>query len=547
VVAGAIVLLARRWALSLAPLALLGGLAGFAVHNTVFSDQFTDKAYSRLAAYLARHIGPNETVVLDGISQSLQYWYYGQLRQGIAQQVAIMPLKADGGGADGAPVDTGLTESALDRLAGGSSGIWLIDDDSLRYDPDLYTQRVLAAKHYRAFSRWFKGQRLDYYALGDAGPVANMGVNLDGVTLVGASRLSRATPAGQTIPVALVWQATRDNSPPFKESLRLIAGSGAIVTQDDEPAGQGFWPTAWPMGTSRKENSGLLVPVGTLPGTYSLRLVAYDAASGKALGPGIDLQQVRIDHSAPQRLESADLQPADAVIEGERLAGLSVPSDVAAGEKLNLSLLWSGGPTSEPEAVPLTFGPVQLVHQIGGGSYPTTDWQPRDVVREEVTIRVPAGVAPGSYPLMAGDVRLATVRVLPPKRLFSPPPVPHAVSARFGEVAQLLGYDAEPSASGLRLRLTWKALSETPVSYTVFVHVLSDDGKIRAQVDVPPGTDNWDAGEFVTTSYDLPVSPDSKLAVGLYDPRTGARLPVCSGASGCAEAADHVELPRLSS
>ena len=235
----------------------------------------------------------------------------------------------------------------------------------------------------------------------------------------------------------------------------------------------------------------------------------------------------------------------DAVVGGQRLVGASVAGEIPAGERLSVTLLWSGGPAAEPESVPLSLGAVQLIHQIGGGAYPTTQWQPRDVVRDQLTLRVPPGTPLGSYGLTAGEVRLATVRVVAPTRLFLPPPIAHPLSARFGDVAQLLGYDAEPAGSNLRLRLVWKALTETPVSYTVFVHAVGDDGKIRAQVDVPPGTDNWDAGEFVTTTYDLPLSGDYKLlAVGLYDARAGDRLPVCSGASGCLAPADHVELPR---
>ncbi len=542
VIAGAIVALARRRVLTLAPLAILGGLAGFAIYNTTFSEQFTDKGYGRLAAYLARHINSSDAVVLNGISQSLQYWYYGELRNGISQRVAILPLKADGGGADGTPPDLGQTQRALSELAAGSTGIWLIDDDSLRYDPNLDTQRMLASQAFRAFSQGFRGQRLDFYALGQPGPLASATARLDGVTLTQASRLDRPVPAGQAIPLQLQWQATRDNPPPFKESPRLIDSTGVLVNQDDSSSGGGFWPPAWQAGTTREDRPGLLVPVGTPPGTYKVQLVAYDAASGKALGPPVDLQQVRVDHSAPQRVQAADLAPADRIVGGEHLVGIGLAPEIPAGEKLTLTLLWSGGRTPEPESVPLTFGDTQVVHQIGGGTYPTTDWQSRDVVRDVVTIRIPSGLQPGSYPLLAGQDRLALVKVLPTKRLFSAPPIAHRATARFGEVAQLLGYETDATPGGVHVRLLWKAIAETTVSYTVFVHALGDDGKILAQVDVPPGTDNWDAGEVVPADYNLSVSSGYTLEIGMYDTLAGTRLLVCPGVSGCAQPADHLEL-----
>jgi len=63
-------------------------------------------------------------------------------------------------------------------------------------------------------------------------------------------------------------------------------------------------------------------------------------------------------------------------------------------------------------------------------------------------------------------------------------------------------------------------------------------------VDQAPGTDDWLTGQVITTAYDLQVSGNYRLEVGLYDAKTGARLPVCQGGSaGCASPADHLDLP----
>jgi hypothetical protein len=543
-IAGAIVLLARPWAMALAAFALLGGMAGYAIHNTTFSDQFTDKGYSRLAAYLADHIGPRDSVVLNGISQSLQYWYYAELRDGVATRVAILPLKADGGGADGTAVDLGQTRRRLDQIIAGSSGIWLVDDDSLRYDPQLDTQRMLAEQASRAFSQGFRGQRLDYYVLGSPGPLAPADAKLDGLTLAQSSKLDRPIPAGQAIPLRLEWQAGRDNPPAFKESLRLLDAGGALTAQFDAPPGAGFWPATWQSGSVRDDRPGLFVPVGTPAGTYELQLVAYQAGSGQPLGPAVDLGPVRVDHSEPQRISAAGLAPADGIVAGERLAGIGLPTEIAAGEKLSLTLLWSGGRTAEPESVPLTFGDTSLVHQIGGGAYPTTEWQPRDVVRDVVSIRVPSGLKPGRYPLQIGDARTEVVKVLPTTRLFSTPPLAHPTAWRFGEIAQLLGYEVAPTPSGVRVHLVWKAVTDTPLSYTVFVHALGEDGKVLAQADVPPGTENWDPGEVIPADYTLTANGSYTLEVGMYDPKSGVRLPVCNGTAGCFQPADHLDLPK---
>ncbi|HLG69169.1 MAG TPA: glycosyltransferase family 39 protein [Chloroflexota bacterium] len=544
VIGGAVVLLAERWLTAWMPLAALGSLAGFAIHNTVFTDEYTNKGYSQLAAFLSSHISARDQVVLDGISQALQYWYYAQLRDGIGQQVTILPLKADGGGADGSPVDLGQTQRAVDRIAGSGPGVWLIEDDSLRYDPHLDTQRMLAQQAFRSLSVPFRGQRLDYYVTGSAGQLTGKPAEMDGIALVQASKLDRPVPAGQALPVQLEWRAQRANPAAFKESLRLVDSAGAVASQNDAPPGAGFWDAAWQAGATRDDRTGLMVPVGLPPGAYKLQLVAYDAASGRALGSPVELQDVQVDHSAPQRVSAAGLPPANETVGGERLVGIKAAPQVAAGEKLTLTLLWSGQQVAPPSSVPLSFGSVTISHQIGGSAYPTSRWQTPDVVRDDVVFRIPAAMAPGEYPIMAGNTKLASVRVMPTTRQFNAPPLSHMLGARFADVAQLLGYDVQPDPNGLHLRLVWKALTETPISYTVFVHALDDNGRIQAQVDQAPGTDNWDTGQYVTTTYTLAAACDCSLEVGLYNPKTGARLPVCSGTSECADPADHVVLPK---
>jgi hypothetical protein len=142
---------------------------------------------------------------------------------------------------------------------------------------------------------------------------------------------------------------------------------------------------------------------------------------------------------------------------------------------------------------------------------------------------------------MVGGVRLAEIKVLPTKRNFTAPAAAHPLTAQFGNLAELLGYDLSENPGVLNVRLVWRALSETSTSYTVFVHALDADGKVIGQADVAPGTDNWAAGEVVTADYELPLPvPASKLEVGLYDARDGSRLQACTDTLACA---DHLELP----
>ncbi len=121
-----------------------------------------------------------------------------------------------------------------------------------------------------------------------------------------------------------------------------------------------------------------------------------------------------------------------------------------------------------------------------------------------------------------------------------PEPIARRVDARVGNVAQLLGYRVETPTvrpgGEVRVTLYWQALAESPPAYTVFVHLLDENGMLRGQQDNPPvfGTQPlslWMAGDQVRDPYAFPVAADAPpgrydLEIGLYDPMTGTRLPV---------------------
>ena len=117
----------------------------------------------------------------------------------------------------------------------------------------------------------------------------------------------------------------------------------------------------------------------------------------------------------------------------------------------------------------------------------------------------------------------------------------HTLGATFGSTIELLGYDLVQSAEGISLTLHWRSLTPAAANYTVFVHLLDSVGRLAAQIDRPPlngarPTLGWLPGEVLSDPLFLDLAPDAmdgvyNLSVGLYDPRTGARLPVGSGDS----------------
>jgi hypothetical protein len=120
----------------------------------------------------------------------------------------------------------------------------------------------------------------------------------------------------------------------------------------------------------------------------------------------------------------------------------------------------------------------------------------------------------------------------------------------FGDTPNLtlIGYDLtdqnnqpilDPQSSildshALTLTLYWRCEAVLPLDYTTFVHVRNNAGEIVAQKDQLPlngayPTSLWDPGEIIADEIIIPLPPDLSgsyaLTVGLYDLKTGIRLP----------------------
>jgi Dolichyl-phosphate-mannose-protein mannosyltransferase len=118
-----------------------------------------------------------------------------------------------------------------------------------------------------------------------------------------------------------------------------------------------------------------------------------------------------------------------------------------------------------------------------------------------------------------------------------PQPTSRPLEADFGPALHLRGYDLDASntAQGsLGLTVHWQARASITGDYMLFVHVLDSNGVRVGGTDVPPGgarepTSAWRVGSYLSAPLQVPVQPNLPagtywIAIGLYDPRSGARL-----------------------
>lgn len=121
----------------------------------------------------------------------------------------------------------------------------------------------------------------------------------------------------------------------------------------------------------------------------------------------------------------------------------------------------------------------------------------------------------------------------------------YATMVNLGNGVTLLGYDLPRTivhpGETLPVTLYWKTAQPLTVDYSAFAHVVAPDFYVLAQQDnAHPGrypTTRWGTDEYNRDVHEIPIPPDMapgtyQLAVGMYSPFTGERLPVLSSVPG---------------
>ena len=255
--------------------------------------------------------------------------------------------------------------------------------------------------------------------------------------------------------------------------------------------------------------------------------------------------------------------------EGEvRLLGYDIEARVIRpGEFLPITLYWQPQKVMERDytvCLKLLGPDNEVIGQTdtypGLGSYPTTLWHEGYIIKDTYALGIERPVEPpfaalievGLYEretmrelaVYGGEgqavdrVIIGRVKVAP--RRLREYLIPNPVYFNLDNKVALVGYEIDPvrvkAGGSLHLILYWQAQQEMHKDYTVFTHLIDEEGKIWAQKDNQPlrgiyPTSLWDEGEIVKDEYELIVRPDAspgkyRLEVGMYLADTGERLPV---------------------
>ena len=403
------------------------------------------------------------------------------------------------------------------------------------------------------------------------------------LALLSGAAVNQPVPAANRIvPLAIDWEAGRV-PPELGVSVRLSDDLGQIWAQNDyEPLGAMVGTDAVEAESSvwrATDHYGLLIPAGTPPGRYRVELLVMpkgstrplDAtAQGQPIEDGLrlfDLEVTPADRAlGPERLPIASRQTID-LGDGLQFLGYTVDTaPLTPGALRRVNLFWQavGTPTSDYTAFVQLLGrdgsPVAGWEAPPGAAHPTTGWAPGALIRTQAGVRAPATLADGRYRLIGGLYRpadgvrlttpsgadhldLGTLTVQGRSHQMTAPQPTFPVDITFGNTARLAGSELpqELAERGepLALTLHWQALGATERPYTVFVHLVDEQGQVRGYGDSEPGggaypTTGWLAGEYLADEHTITIAGDAppgdyRIAIGLYDPQTGQRLTTQTG------------------
>ena len=376
------------------------------------------------------------------------------------------------------------------------------------------------------------------------------------------------------VAVALQWRLVKQTDVPLQVTLSLLDAKGRRIQSKDFDITdtQNKTTDLLADGTQMSGYYLVVVPFGTPPGQYTLAAVVHPAPSsqrfqvnsaGGVVAASVDsvtLGQIQIyrarEYQADpyQTLKDSNLLPAKVQMsDGLTLEAYGVGNQtVKPGNDVGLTLRWRARLDSLPSytvRLRLREGDKIITEMSGipvDGTYPTTRWRVDEAVVDRWDVRVPADAPGGKAQIRLGleasemyyiaDVTVATVT-----HTYQIPPFSFPVTATLTGVGDLIGYDldrTQVSSNGtVVLTLYWRATSSAvDKNYTVFVQLLTPDGRLIAQRDSAPAdgqrpTRGWVNGEIIADRHVLNFSDktyqgDATLIIGMYDPATLVRVPI---------------------
>lgn len=244
-----------------------------------------------------------------------------------------------------------------------------------------------------------------------------------GIDLIGYDLSAREARPGEPLALTLYWKAREPVPANYQVFVHLTSVPEHTWGQSDKLNPGDYPTTRWPLDRYVRDPHRLVIPPGTPPGQYTLRVGLWNhqsgarqlilEADGTILGDSIALQQpVRVlPATDPPTVADLSLDTAlDArLAPGVALLGVDLDPGPVMDSPLHLLrviLYWRAGQSSLPDyqvglrlldanGIPA----LQTAAPPADGRYPSSGWQPGEVVRDVHSLWIGPEIASGSYTL----------------------------------------------------------------------------------------------------------------------------------------------------
>jgi 4-amino-4-deoxy-L-arabinose transferase-like glycosyltransferase len=517
------------------------------------TPRYSDRDYRPLIAMVAAEMRATDHIFTVFPWQTGYFWAY--LPSAQRRQVVLTPATTWGP----------TVQTTLDALL-AQGALWFPEHLALGAILESAVEDYLDRHSYQLLNRWFNPEtRLTAWVLPSAATTPTALTVpwrwQNGIRLVRAG-VQGVDGQGRLL-LSLEWVGEAALNPAdLTYSLGVYDPQGVRRAQRDVNPFAHPWPALSATGSWRNSDRlAIGLPPGLPPGDYELRLDVLDAMARPIplSEAGLLSARLGIVH-VPTDLGAAVPRPAYPAHVAATAIGFyghnRPPDPYLPGDDIPIELFWRPRTALTPDRflfLQLLDRKGQVVAAWEGPPvpwYPTSRWSPDGFISSWQSLRVPATLPPGRYRLIAGlfdpgtgarirwgrheELTLGWVRVGARSHTFTAPRPSFVLDRPLAGGHRLVGYDL--SADGvIHLTLYWQPAGPTDIRYSVFVHLVAADGTLLAQSDAEPAggalpTTAWLPGEFVTDLHTLtlpsrPTSPPAHLAVGLYDPHTGRRLP----------------------
>ena len=210
--------------------------------------------------------------------------------------------------------------------------------------------------------------------------------------------------AGDTIVLTLYLQNRVTLEPNLNVLVRLIGADGQELLRDEG------WPwgsptSTWAVNDVWPDGHELTLPADTAPGFYALEVSFYDPANFDPLGEPAIIDYLVVADPQTDVPGPAQARWGDAI----DLLEVGLAGEPAPGAILPVELTWQTQRSLEIDYtifIHLLDANGAVVAQSDSpplrGFLPTTVWPPRQPVADRSELMLPAGLAPGTYRIVAG-------------------------------------------------------------------------------------------------------------------------------------------------